>query len=191
MPSNSLLHWRQSQRSKLNEIMDAHRAVGGTGRGRRYATEQVNHAYAVLLSSQFQGFCRDLHSECVQHIVQRVPAPLQNVVRGEFVRDRKLDRGNPNPGNIAADFGRLGLPIWDKVRALDRRNDERKQRLEELKDWRNAIAHQDFDPAKLGGRTTLRLNDVNRWRRACDQLARAFDQVARGHLNGLVGSRPW
>jgi len=145
----------------------------------------------VLLSSQFQGFCRDLHSECVQHIVQRVPAPLQNVVRGEFVRDRKLDRGNPNPGNIGADFGRLGLPIWDKVRALDRRNDERKQRLEELKDWRNAIAHQDFDPAKLGGRTTLRLNDVNRWRRACDQLARAFDQVARGHLNGLVGSRPW
>lgn len=77
------------------------------------------------------------------------------------------------------------------MRALDRRNDERKQRLEELKDWRNAIAHQDFDPAKLGGRTTLRLNDVNRWRRACDQLARAFDQVARGHLNGLVGSRPW
>lgn len=105
MPSNSLLHWRQSQRSKLNEIMDAHRAVGGTGRGRRYATEQVNHAYAVLLSSQFQGFCRDLHSECVQHIVQRVPAPLQNVVRGEFVRDRKLDRGNPIPATSVRTLG--------------------------------------------------------------------------------------
>ncbi len=57
MPSNSLLRWRESQRSKLDEIMEAHRAVGGAGRWRRYATEQVNHAYAMLLSSQFQGFC--------------------------------------------------------------------------------------------------------------------------------------
>ncbi|MBI3695136.1 MAG: hypothetical protein HY238_09910 [Acidobacteria bacterium] len=145
----------------------------------------------MLLSSQFQGFCRDLHSECVQHIVQGVPAPLQNVLRGEFVRDRKLDRGNPNPGNIGADFARLGLRIWETVGALDMRNDARKQLLDELSNWRNAIAHQDFDPMKLGGRATLRLNDVNRWRRACDQLARAFDKVTRTHLRALVGSVPW
>src|SRR5438045_1439861 len=100
MHSNSLLHWRGSQRSKLDEIMEAHRAVGGAARGRRYATEQINHAYAVLLSSQFQGFCRDLHSECVQHVVQSIPSALQNVVRGEFMRTRKLDKGNANPGNI-------------------------------------------------------------------------------------------
>jgi len=190
MPSNSLLHWRESRRGELDDIVEAHRAVGGTGRGRRYATQQVNRAYAMLLSSQFQGFCRDLHSECVQHIVQKVPPRLRNVVRGEFVRDRRLDRGNPNPGNIGADFGRLGLPIWDKVKALDSRNDERKQRLDELNDWRNAIAHQDFDPAKLGGRTTLRLNDVNRWRRACDQRPGPSTKW-RGHLDALVGSPPW
>lgn len=191
MPSNSLQRWRQARRIQLDEIVQAHRAVGGTGRGRRYATEQVNHAYAVLLSSHFQGFCRDLHTECVDHIVQKVPAPLQNVVRGEFVRDRKLDRGNPNPGNIGADFARLGLPIWDKVKAIDRRNDARKQLLDELNNWRNAIGHQDFDPAKLGGRTTLRLQDVDGWRRACDQLTRAFDQVIRAHLKALMGSPPW
>jgi len=74
MPSNSLQHWQQSRRVKLDEIVEAHRAVGGTARGRRDATEQVNHAYAVLLASQFQGFCRDLHSERVHHIVQQVPA---------------------------------------------------------------------------------------------------------------------
>ena len=191
MASKSLQRWHQARRIQLDEIVQAHRAVGGTGRGRRYATEQVNHAYAVLLSSHFQGFCRDLHTECVQHIVQKVPAPLQNVVRGEFVRDRKLDRGNPNPGNIGADFARLSLLIWDKVRALDRRNDGRKRLLDVLNNWRNAIGHQDFDPAKLGGRTTLRLQDVNGWRRACDQLARAFDKVTRSHLKALVGTPPW
>ena len=191
MPSNSLRQWQESRRMKLDEIVEAHRAVGGAGRGRRYATEQVNHSYAVLLSSQFQGFCRDLHSECVHHLVQQVLAALQNVFRGELVRDRKLDRGNPNPGNIGADFARIGLGIWDKVKALDRRNDTRKQLLDDLNEWRNAIAHQDLDPAKLGGRTTLRLSDVNGWRRACNQLARAFDAVACAHLTALLGSPPW
>ena len=119
---------------------------------------------------------------------------MQNVVRGEFQHDRRLDRGNPNPRNIAEDFGRLGLLIWDKAKALDSRNERRKQLLEELNKWRNAIVHQDFDPAKLGGRKKLRLQDVNGWRRACDQLARAFDEVTGAHLahlGELLGSRPW
>src|ERR1700682_173538 len=70
------------RRLELDEIVEAHRAVGGSGRGRRHATEQVNHAYAVLLSSQFQGFCRDLHSECARHIVQQVPVALRNLLGG-------------------------------------------------------------------------------------------------------------
>jgi hypothetical protein len=191
MPSNSLLNWQESRRIKLDEIVEVHRTVGGTGRGRRYATEQVNHAYAVLLTSQFQGFCRDLHSECVHHIVQQVPAALRNLLRGELVRNRKLDRGNPNPGSIGADFARLGLEIWGQVKALDRRNVERRQLLDALNEWRNAIAHQDFDSTRLGGRSTLRLSDVTSWRRACSQLARAFDAVTRSHLGALLGSPPW
>jgi hypothetical protein len=191
MPSNSLRHWQEVCCTKLDEIVEAHRAVGGTGRGRRYATEQVNHAYAVLLSSQFQGFCRDLHTECTYHIVQQVPAALRNVLHGELVRDRKLDRGNANPGNIGSDFARLGLRIWDRSKALDRRNEARKQLLGELNEWRNAIAHQDFDPSKFGPHPTLRLSEVNGWRRACNQLARAFDMVTRTHLDGLLGLPPW
>jgi len=113
------------------------------------------------------------------------------VLRGELVGDRKLDRGNPNPGNIGTDFARLGLRIRDTVKALDRKNEARKQLLDELNEWRNAIAHQHFDPARLGGRTTLRLSDVNAWRRACNQLARAFDAVTRTHLGALLGSPPW
>ena len=191
MPSISLQTWQKSSRLKLDEIVGAHRAVGGTGRGRRYATEQLSNAYAVLLSSHFQLFCRDLHSECAQHIVQQLPAALQNVLRGELGNYRRLDRGNANSGNIDADFTRLGFRIWDRVNALDRRNEERRQLLDELNKWRNAIAHQDFDPARFGGRTTLRLSDVNGWRRACNQLARAFDAVTRAYLGTLLGSHPW
>jgi hypothetical protein len=44
----------------LNEMDAARLAVRGSGRGRRIAMQQMNHAYVVLLLSQFQRFCREL-----------------------------------------------------------------------------------------------------------------------------------
>ncbi len=72
MPSASFRTWAGPRAAKLDEIEAAHAALTGSGRGRRWATEQVNHAYAVLLSSQFQAFCRDLHSECIDGLVGAV-----------------------------------------------------------------------------------------------------------------------
>ena len=59
-----------------------HANVGGTERGRRYATQQINRAYAVQLASEFQGFCRDLYSECMDHVVATAPAATQGVLSG-------------------------------------------------------------------------------------------------------------
>ena len=78
------------------------------------------------------------------------PASMRPIVRAEFTRERKLDRGNANPGSLGQDYGRLGIEFWDEVRKLSPRNSARSQALEMLNSWRNAIAHQDFDPAKLG-----------------------------------------
>jgi len=114
MPSGSLIKWQADRVSQLDEMENAHRQVGGASRGRRYATQQINQAYAVLLSSQFQGYCRDLHSECVDHLVSKIevpgvrPADLRTMLNVEFLSKRKLDSGNPNPGNIGEDFNRLG-----------------------------------------------------------------------------------
>lgn len=192
MPSLSFQNWDTVRRSALDEIENAHRGVGGATRGRRYATQQINQAYAVLLSSQFQGYCRDLHSECVGYLAGAVqPATFEAILRTEFVQNRKLDTGNPNPGNIGSDFNRLGLTFWSKVVTEDAQNAERRVRLESLNLWRNAIAHQDFDPAKLGGTTTLRLQTVRSWRQASEQLAVSFDAVMRTHLAVLTGTPPW
>src|SRR5258707_9256301 len=103
MPSNSLLRWRGERTAALDEIEAAHANVGGKGRGRRYATQQINRAYAVLLSSEFQGFCRDLHSECTDHVVATAPAHTQRVIRTQFLWGRSLDRGNPQAGAIGTD----------------------------------------------------------------------------------------
>jgi hypothetical protein len=110
MPSVALLTWLTARAASLDEIENAHRSVGGSGPGRRTATQQINQAYAVLLSSQFQGFCRDLHTECAYLLAGRIaPASLQDAIRSDWQVYRKLDRGNPNPGNIGADFNRFGV----------------------------------------------------------------------------------
>ena len=192
MPSSSLRLWETTRAKALDEIESAHVAVGGSARGRRYATQQINQAYAVLVSSQFQAFCRDLHSEAVDCLVNAVmPPAVKNVLRARLTADRKLDKGNPNPGNLGSDFGRLGLAFWDEVRAVDGRGARRLRLLQELNEWRNAIAHQDFDPGQLGGRTTLYLVQVRAFRTACTGLARTFDRVLRGHLAAMAGAPPW
>ena len=192
MPSRSLLTWKTTAASALDEIEAAHAAVGGTGRGRRYATQQINQAYAVLLSSQFQRFCRDLHSEAVDHVSRPIAAQrLRDMFRSQLMENRKLDRGNPNPANIGSDFGRLDMDFWPSILAADFRNVERRSSLESLNRWRNAISHQDFNPDELGGRSQLRLSEVRRWRVVCDGLAEQFDSVVAQHVDTIRGARPW
>ncbi len=100
MPSNSLIRWNGERTEALDEIENAHVMVGGSERGRPYATQQINYAYAALLSSHFQGFCRDLHSGCVEQIVAIVPMQIQDAVRNQFIWNRSLGRGNPHPSRL-------------------------------------------------------------------------------------------
>jgi hypothetical protein len=191
MPSIAYRRWATTRASALDEIAQAHVAVGSTGPGRRSTTQQVNQAYAVLLAAQFQGFCRDLHTECADYLAGVVtPVALRPVVLGEMKRARQLDRGNAQPSSLGADFGRFGVTFWVALDAYQAENAARRALLEDLNNWRNAIVHQDFDPAVLGG-TTLRLQRVRRWRGACHRLARAFDEVMRRHLSTLSGASPW
>jgi len=189
MSSNSLAKWKGERTDALDEIENAHTVVGGTARGRRYATQQINYSYAALLSSHFQGFCRDLHSECVDRIVAAMPLKFQAFLRAEFLLNRALDKGNPHPGAVGSDFDRLGLHFWPNVKHLNAGNARRSQLLQELIDWRNAIAHQDFGP--VGGDPTLHLKKVRAWRRALGKLALEFDQTMCNHLAVLLGAPPW
>jgi len=192
MPSRSLLRWRGASAVALDEIEAAHTAIGGHGRGRRYATQQINQAYAVMLSSQFQRFCRDLHSEAIDELAAVVPSPIvRDIFRSQLTAGRKLDTGNPNPGNIGSDFGRLGMNFWPAVVALSIRNVARRSSLEAMNRWRNAIAHQDFNPVQLGGMVELRLSQVRQWRVSCNALAQQFDVAVVQRLTTILGVAPW
>jgi len=126
MPSLALRDWSGWRAAALDEIEHAHRSVGGPGPGRRYLTQQINQAYALLLSSQFQGYCRHLHTDCANHLLASVvSAVLLATYRDNFLFGRKLDTGNPNRGNIGADFNRLGLLFWTAVDTDHPRNPQR------------------------------------------------------------------
>jgi hypothetical protein len=192
MPSRALRIWQSDGRKALDEIEAAHRAVGGSGRGRRYATQQINQAYVVLLLSQFQRFCRDLHEECVEHLVrQSALQPFEGILIPLLVGGRKLDAGNPNPGNIGSDFGRLGIAFWRDLRLKNARNEDRQFALESLNRWRNAIAHQDFRSRELGGRHTVRMVEIRRWRNTCERLAVDIERLMHAYLLQITGSAPW
>jgi hypothetical protein len=193
MPSLSLQRWLAQRAASLDDLEAAHRSMRGSGPGARAATQQINQAYAVLLSGQFQGFCRDLHSERADHLVLPVADPdLREMLRSNLLVNRKLDRGNPNAGNLGADFNRFSLAFWSLVEAHRTATTARKAALEELNDWRNAIAHQDFTASMLKvGRPSLTLAQVQTWRKACDGLARSFENVLRDHLRTLTGTFPW
>jgi len=146
-----------------------------------------------MIASQFQGFCRNLHSECVDHLVAAIaPAvQLEPIVRTQFTHGRQLDQRNAQPSSLGADFGRLGLKFWREVESQDSRNEQRQTVLTRINNWRNAIAHQDFVASELGGTTTVMLKQARGWRRTCNCLARAFDEVMRLHLQSLLGASPW
>jgi len=104
---------------------------------------------------------------------------------------RKLDTSNPNPGNIGSDFNRFGIAFWPAIEADSPRNPQRRLTLETLNRWRNAIAHNTFAPDMYkGSRLSLQLAAVQDWRRACDGLARSFDNVLRAHLHSATGVAP-
>lgn len=191
MPSNSLRLWRTIRRRELDEVESAHASVGGAAPGRRSATLQLNYSYALLLSAHFQGFCRDLHTEAADYLVGWLTtSPFRPTLREFYLSNRKLDSGNPNPGNIGNDFMRFGngFYLWERVNALDPTNEGRRARLDELNLWRNAIAHHDF--SRLPN-TRLRLEQVRTWRKTCDRLVRAFDLVLSLQLKDVTGSVPW
>ncbi len=132
MPSTSLNIWSVHRAGRLAEVELAHSAVGGTPAGRRAATRQLNHAYTVLLAAEFQGFCRDLHTEGVDAVKRAVPLSLQSAVEKQFLLSRQLDRGNASPSTLRADFGRFDFTLWAEIDRIDPRGPLLRRLLEEM-----------------------------------------------------------
>ena|ERR1017187_4145511 len=108
-----------------------------------------------------------------------------------FTKGRQLDSKNAQPGSLGSDFALLGINFWNEIGKHHAKNDDRKNELVILNNWRNAVAHQSFEEVSPGKAPNLALERVRRWRSVCGSLAGSFDEVMRGHLESLIGSTPW
>lgn len=194
MPSLALDIWNTRRVARLDELEAVHARLTGKAPGRQWFTEQLDRAYVVALASQFQGYCRDLHSEAAKAIAGEAPVSVRRVFESSLILGRHLDRGNATAGNIGADFERLGFSFWDAVYKLDGRNKDRRERLDQVIVWRNAIAHDSPVPAtqeRLIAGTKPTMTHGRRWRRALAALAQQFDRAAADGVQVVVGDRPW
>jgi hypothetical protein len=185
MPSVSLQSWRVDRILSLQEVdrQCADSLALAPPNPRLY--EENLRGFIMLLSAHFQGFCRDLYTECSQIVAGAMPLPLQVMIQTQFTTNLALDRGNPNRDNIRKDFDRFGIPL-DLV-AIDPANHGRLRELERLNRWRNVAAHHGVVPP--GGLPSLA--DLRGWQDSFDGLATCLDGILYNQPRIALGVEPW
>jgi len=190
--SKALDEWRDARRERLDRLGVAH----GIVRAARVPlnTEYLNWSLLLTLTSEFHGFTRDLHDLAVRTFV-RAAAPgnarLAAVLSARLTEGRQLAKGNPNPDALTADFGRLGLPLWD---SLGSGAEAWRTALATMLTARNAVAHADMPRLRAvrAQGTTLSVKTIKGWRADLDALAGALDAaVAAHHADLFATDRPW
>lgn len=198
MTSLAIQNWDGVRKERMNELLDVHTQVGGSGSGRRWKTRQINWALTLRAAGEFQGFCRDLHDEASEYFsVQAggLNAQLVGIIRTQLTVSRKLDKGNATPGNLGEDFGRLGMSFWPTLSARHPQAPAWNKATKALNDGRNGIAHSDeakIEQLAREGWPLSRLKTITRFQAATDKMARAMDTEVSGHLGRLFGGgAPW
>ena len=195
--SAALQDWRGHRADLLDQLLDTHAATGGTARGRRWATEELNRALLLRVASQFQGFARDLHAEVAitfGSLAQPTNETLARVIATGLQTKRELDRVNAQEDSLASDFGRFGIVLWDELQRHDVRTEQRRVRLRWFNTARNALAHDDQGALArvLDAGYRIDLTWVRRWRSTLNALAGTMDAVMAIHLARMFNTdRPW
>jgi hypothetical protein len=147
--------------------------------------EENLRGYVLLLSAHFQGFCRDLYSECADIIVSRVRASLRPLILTQFTANLKLDHGNPNLQNLKQDFERFLISL--DLAGAGAANPARLLDLAGLNQWRNVAAHHGNVPAGA----PLSLASIGGWRNSCAGLATSLDAIMYNELRIILRRAPW
>jgi hypothetical protein len=110
MPSQALLVWQNDRMPRLDEIDIQCATTFGVVPPARLADENLR-GYVMLLCAHFQGFCRDLCTECMQIVTASVPLAMQFLIQSQCVAGRELERANPRYETLRKDFNRFGFEL--------------------------------------------------------------------------------
>lgn len=186
MPSAALIHWTADRIPRLVQV-DTHCTVVHTlAVPNPFLAEESLSGYVILLSGHFQGFCRDLYTECSQLLAATVPLALQATLQAQFSAELKINSNNPTIETIRRDFERFAFTLDFRV---DPANALRVTHLGHLNKWRNAVAHK--KASSPVGVPPLSLAAVQSWRISCDGLAAWLDAIMYQEFLRILGIAPW
>lgn len=187
--------WTTTRSADIDRVFGVHHELTGRGAGRRWEAEHLIGAIVARLVAEFQGYCRDLHDEAVDHVVGclGVTDPgLLALTRAAYIRNRDLSTGNPTWNALKNDFGRLEMRFQAEMDARFTTAPALRQKLADLLYARNAFVHA--DEAKLmkcRDRKLLWLRQMRIWRAALNRLVTSIDGAVGAHLKVLTGQNPW
>ncbi len=188
MPSTALMNWRSDRISRLTEV-DAHCAtVDALVPPNPTFLDETLRGYVLHLSAHFQGFCRDLYSECSQIWIAAIPIGFQATAQRQFSAQIGLEKGNPSYDHIKRDFNRFGFELTSYVSPLEI---VLITQLSHLNEWRNKAAHQGLRPLSPAISPVLTVQTVRGWMGACDGLATWLDDVMHTELSNIMAVAPW
>lgn len=173
MPSQALAALTDRLRD-VDQLMDAHRAVGGAQRGRRFEVEGLNRAAVLMLSAHFEGYIEDLMAEALAALNPHLGVkPLT----GNF--------HNPWPDRIDELFAFLGMNQPSKSISWQRAGNKAvRDNLGKLVRTRNQLAH---------GTTGVSVykSEITSLRKYVEGFAQRFDELVRHQVQSLTGAPPW
>lgn len=193
--SRAYTAWKTTRSADLDRVFGVHREITGTGAGRRHDAEHLNGAIIARLVAEFQGYCRDLHDEAVDHVVQclGVSDPgLRALTRTAYIRGRDLNTGNPTWNALKNDFGRLEMRLQADMDARYSASPRLREVLKDVLYARNAVVHaDDVKLLNCRNRKHLTLRQARAWRASLNRFVSGIDNTTGAHLKVLTGKVPW
>jgi hypothetical protein len=187
--------WKTTRSAELDRVFSVHHELTGRGAGRRWEAEHLIGAIVARLVAEFQGYCRDLHDEAVDHVVGclGVTDPgLLALTRAAYIRGRDLNTGNPTWNALKNDFGRLEMRLQRDMDARFTSTPRLRQVLADLLYTRNAFVHaDDVKLMNCRNRQLLWLRQMRLWRGSLNRLVSSIDGAVGAHLKLLTGQNPW
>jgi hypothetical protein len=191
MPSAAFLRWQNERMPRLAEV-DAQCAKTFVPVPPPDLADENLRAYVMLLSAHFQGFCRDLCTECAQLVAAAAPPAMRDMIQTQCAARLLLDTGNPSFESIRGDFERFGFGLNAELKidaAMAAANEPRITHIGHLNLWRNYVAHSGMLPPAAGG--PFHLATVQAWKNSCDEFAAELDRIMYNQLQRIIGAAPW
>ena len=110
VPSAALTNWQTDRIPRLNEVEAHCAAVFALAPPNPTFLDENLRGFVLHLSAHFQGFCRNLYTECSQIWIAAIPTGLKATAQAQFSAQLALERGNPSHDNIKKGLQPLRVP---------------------------------------------------------------------------------